>query len=174
MADDLSLLFRIRAENTQAKAAMAETRAAVAQLRQSLGTQLTQGTNIANQAFTKLGDNLNLFVGERLPLVGGAFVRISEHLRSFGSESAKSEKALANVTKSIQSIATASGKAVPQITGFLSKFVQIEGQAKRDSAAVDFFGAALGAKLIPQLENAGIELAGLAEESAGAGSALAG
>ena len=174
MADDLSLLFRIRAENTQAKAAMAETRAAVAQLRQSFGTQLAQGTNIANQAFTKLGDNLNLFVGERLPLVGGAFVRISEHLRSFGSESAKSEKALTNVTKSIQSIATASGKTVPEITGFLSKFVLIEGQAKRDSAAVEFFGAALGAKLIPQLEDAGTELAGLAEESAGAGSALAG
>src|ERR1041385_5391744 len=126
MAEDLSLLFRLRADNAQAKAVVADTRAAVAQLRQSFGPELTQTVSVANKAFSQIGDNLNLFVGQRIPLVGGAFVRITENLRNFGSESGKSEKAIASVASSIQSIATESNKTVPQITSFLTKFVQIE------------------------------------------------
>lgn len=173
MADDLSLLFRLRAENTQAKAVMADTRAAVNQLRQSFGPQLTQTVSVANKTFSDLGNNLNVFVGQRLPLVGGAFIRITENLRNFGKEGANTEKAIAGVAKSIQSIATQSGKSIPQIASFLGQFVRLEGQAKRDSSAIEFFGASLGAKLIPQLEEAGTAMAGVAEESAGAGGAIA-
>ena len=173
MADDLSLLFRLRADNAQAKATIADTRAAVGQLRQSFGPQLTQTVSVANKTFSDLGNNLNLFIGERLPLVGGAFVRITENLKHFSSESGKSEKAIGAVAKSIQSIATESGKGVPQITSFLTKFVQIEGQANRDKAAVEFFGASLGSKLVPELEETGTALAGVSEESATTGASIA-
>jgi hypothetical protein len=167
-----SLLLRIRGDASGGKAAVAETRAAVAQLRNSFGPELTQTVSVANKAFSQISDNLNLFVGQRIPLVGGAFVRVTENLRSFGSESTKSEKAMASVANSIQSIATESNKTVPQITSFLTKFVQIEGQANRDKAAIDFFGASLGAKLIPQLEETGTALGTVAEESASAGASI--
>jgi len=174
MADDLSLLWHLRAENTQAKAAIADTRAAVASLRQTLGPEFNQTVSLTNKTFSQLSDNLNLFVGQRIPLVGGAFLRVTENLRNLTSESSKNDKALTSVANSIQSIATESGKSVPQITAFLAKFVQIEGQAARDKSAIDFFGASLGAKLIPQLEKTGAEFAAVSEEAATTGSAMAG
>lgn len=174
MADDLSLLFRLRGDASGVKAASAEARAAVNQLKNSFGPELTQTVTVANRAFANIADNLNVFVSQRIPLVGGAFVRITENVRGFGQESAKAEKAIAGVAKSIQSISTESGKSVPQIGAFLAKFVQIEGQAKRDKAAIDFFGVALGAKLLPELEKTGVALAALSAESAAASGALAG
>lgn len=173
MADDLSLLFRLRADNAQAKAVLNDTRAAVAQLRQSFGPQLTQTVTVANKAFSDIGDNLQSFVAQRVPLVGGAIVRITDGLKQFGGESAKTQKAITGVANSIQSLATQSGKTVPAITSFLTKFVQLEGQAKRDKAAVDFFGASLGTKLIPELEKTGTALTALSAESAAAGSSIA-
>lgn len=177
MGDELSLLFRLRGDNAQLKATLADstaaTKAAVAQLRQSFGPQLTQTVNIANKTFSDLGDNLNNFVAQRVPLVGGAIVRITDGLKQFSGESTKTQKAITGVANSIQSIATESGKSVPQIASFLTKFIQIEGQAKRDKAAVDFFGASLGAKLIPELEKTGTALAGVTAESAAAGSSIA-
>lgn len=174
MADDsLSLLFRLRADNTQAKAVLTDTRAAVAQLRQSFGPQLTQTVSVANKAFSDIGDNLQSFVAQRVPLVGGAIIRITDGLKQFGGESAKTQKAITGVANSIQSLATQSGKTVPAITSFLTKFVQLEGQAKRDKAAVDFFGASLGAKLIPELEKTGTALTALSAESAAAGTSIA-
>jgi hypothetical protein len=173
MADDLSLLFKLRADNSQAKAAINDTRTAVAQLRQSFGPELTQTVDTANKAFSSISDNLNLFVSQRVPLVGGAFVRITENLRGFTGQSKNSEQAIAGVAKSIQSIATESGKTVPQIASFLTKFIQIEGQANRDKEAVSFFGASLAQNLIPQLEKTGTALAGVAEEGAATAGSLA-
>lgn len=174
MGDDLSLLFKLRGDNAQLKSTIAETRVAVAQLRQSFGPELAQTVSATNKAFSQISDNLNVFVGQRIPLVGGAFVRVTENLRGVGSESNKAEKAISSVAKSIQSISTESGKSIPQITSFLTKFVQIEGQAKRDAAAIEFLGVSLGAKLIPQLETTATELSTVASESVGAGGALAG
>lgn len=173
MADDLSLLFRLRADNTQAKAVLNDTRAAVAQLRQSFGPQLSQTVTVTNKAFSDLGDNLNNFVAQRVPLVGGAIVRVTDGLKAFSSEGAKTEKAIAGVARSIESIATQSGKTIPQISSFLAKFIQLEGQAKRDKAAVEFFGASLGTKLIPELEKTGTALAGVSAEGTAAAASLA-
>lgn len=175
MADsDLNLLFKLRGDASGLKTATAEGRAAVNQLKQSFGPELTQTVSVANQAFASIADNLNVFVSQRIPLVGGAFVRVTENLRGLGREGTKTERALAGIGKSIQSIATESGKTVPQITAFLTKFALLEGQAKRDKAAIDFFGAALGAKLIPELEKTGTAMAAMSAESAAASSAVAG
>lgn len=174
MADqDLSLLFRLKGDATGIRAASAEARASVNQLKQSFGPELTSTVTVANRAFGDLAQNLNLFVGQRIPLVGGAFVRVTENLRNLGNESKVSEKAISAVANSIASIAKESGKSIPQIGQFLTRFVQIEGQAKRDAAAVEFFGASLASRLIPQLETAGTELGVLASESAAAGASIA-
>src|ERR1043165_7576707 len=180
MADDLSLLFRLRAEKLQAKAVIADTRATVTPLRQSFGPQLTQSVTVANKAFDNLGHSLNEFVAEHVPLVGGAFVRITEGLKSLEHGAPKSEKAIAGVAKSIESIASQSGKTVPQVVTFLKSFAQIEGQAKRNEAAFKFFGGSVDlignktAKFVPELEEASGALAGVSEESAGAAASIAG
>lgn len=173
MADDLSLLFRLRGDASGIRTATSEARAAVNQLKQSFGPELTQSVTLANKAFAGISDNLNAFVSQRIPLVGNAFASVTQGLRGLGKESASSERAIAGIAKSIQSIATESGKSIPHITSFLAKFVQIEGQANRDKAAIDFFGASLGTKLVPELEKTGAALATVSTESAGAGSAIA-
>ncbi|HEU4796951.1 MAG TPA: hypothetical protein VFT02_15045, partial [Pyrinomonadaceae bacterium] len=109
---------------------MADSRAAVNQLRQSFGNQLVQSLNLTNETFSGLQDNLQNFVAQRVPLIGGAVVRISDGLRQVSGDSSKTDKALANVARSVQSIATQSGKSVPQITAFLAKYSQLEGQSK--------------------------------------------
>lgn len=179
MADDLSLLLRLRGENAQLKATLADTRAAVAQLRQSFGPQLTQTVTVANKTFTDLGDNLNNFVAQRAPLVSSAVIRITDGLKSLGAESPKTQKAVASVADSIQSIATQSGKTIPQISAFLAKYIQIEGQSKRNDAAFKFFGGSVDlignktAKFAPELEKVGAELAAVSGESVKAGSSIA-
>ena len=179
MADDLSLLFRLRGDSSGALKATADARAAVNQLRQSFGPQLTESVNVANRAFSGLNDNLNNFVTQRAPLVGGVFVRVSEGLKTLGSQSPKTQKAVASVADSIQSIATQSGKTAPQIASFLSKYIQLEGQSKRNEAAFKFFGGSVDlignktAKFIPELEQVGSTLAGVAGQSVSAGSSIA-
>lgn len=171
--DDISLLFRIRADAAGVKTATSEAKAAVAQLRQSFGPELAQTVSISNKTFSDLANNLSQFVGQRIPLVGGAFTRLTDNIKGMGAVSAGSEKALASVGKSIESIATASGKTVPQIASFLTGFVKLETQAKRDASAIDFFGASVATKLLPQLEKAGTELATVAAASEGAGAGIA-
>lgn len=173
-ADELSLLFRLRGDASSLRAANAEARASVNQLKQSFGPELTSTVTVANKAFGDLAQNLNVFVGQRIPLVGGTFLRVTENLRNFGVESKAAEKAINSVANSIANISKESGKSVPQIAQFLTRFVQIEGQAKRDASAIEFFGASLGAKLIPQLETTATELGAVASEGTGAGAALAG
>lgn len=174
MADDLSLLFRLRGDAASLKQASSEGRAAINQLKQSFGPELSQTVNVANRAFSEIADNLNVFVGQRIPLVGGSFIRVTESLRGFGREAAVTDRAIASVAKSIASISRESGKSVPEISSFLTRFAQIEGQAKRDAAAIDFFGVTLGTKLIPQLEKTGAEMAKVAVATEGTGAAMAG
>jgi hypothetical protein len=179
MADDLSLLFRLRADNTQAKAAMADTRAAVNQLRQSFGPQLTQSVTVANKTFSDLGNNLNNFVAQRVPAVGGAVVRVTDALKGLGDQGPKNQKALSGIAQSIQSISTQSGKTIPQVSAFLSKFVQLEGQTAKNDAAFKFFGGSVDlignktAKFIPELEKASGEMAILAGASTRTGASVA-
>lgn len=172
--DDIALLFRIRADAAQVKTATTEAKAAVAQLRQSFGPELAQTVSLSNKTFSDLAGNLSQFVGQRIPLVGGAFVRLTDNIKGMGAVSAGSEKALASVGRSIESIATASGKTVPQIASFLTNFVKLETQAKRDESAISFFGASMATKLLPSLEKAGTGLATVAGAAEGTGAAMAG
>lgn len=176
-ASETSLLLRIRGDATGGKAAVAETRAAVAQLRQSFGPELTQTVSGTNKVFSELGDNLNVFVSQRLPLVGGAFLRVTENIGGLGKETAKQEAALKKVADSITGLSSATGKSVPQLTAFLTTFAKIEGQANRDAAAVKFFGAELlanNAKIIPSAEQAASGLATMATSAEGAAVAAGG
>lgn len=174
MADDLSLLLKIRGDSAGGRAAVAETRAAIASLRSSLGNEFGAIQNAGSKAFASITDNLNVFVGQRIPLVGGAFVRVSENLRGFGDQSDKTERSTAKLVQTIEGLARETGKSSGQIVSFLTKFVQLETQAKRDTAAIETFGAVAAQKLIPQLERAGAELSTVAAESTAASSSLAG
>lgn len=180
MADDsLSLLFRLRGDSSGVKTASAEARAAVNQLKQSFGPELTQTITVANRAFASLQDNLTGFISQRLPIANSVFVRVTEGLKSLGVEAPKTQRAVASVANSIEDIATKSGKSIPQIASFLTRFIQLEGQAARNDAAFRFFGGSVDlignktAKFIPELEKVGAELAVLSGQSVKAGSSIA-
>src|SRR5688572_24421933 len=179
MATDLSLLFRLKGDNAQLKSTLADSRQAVAQLRQSFGPQLTQTVTVANNVFNNFDGTLQNFVAQRVPLVGGAIVSITDKLRGFGGESAKADKAFSTLGKSIGSIAAQSGKSVPQVAAFLSRFVQLETQAQKNDAAFRFFGGSVDlignktAKFVPELEEAGAALSTVSAKSATAGSRIA-
>lgn len=175
MADsDLSLLFRLRGDAASLKQATAESRQAVNQLKQAFGPELTQTVTVANKAFAGISDNLTQFAGQRIPLVGNAFVNLTGQLRGLSGEGAKTERALGGIAKSIQSIATQANRTTPEIARFLTRFAQLGTQAERDGAAMEFFGAKLGAQLIPELEKTSTAMAAVSAESAAAGSAIGG
>lgn len=179
MADDLSLLFRLRGDASGVRTATAEARTAVNQLKESFGPQLTQSVTVANKTFSDLGENLNNFVAQRAPLVGGAVVRVTDALKGLGNQAPKNEKALLGIADSIRSIATQSGRTIPQITSFLTRFVQLEGQTARNEAAFKFFGGSVDlignktARFIPQLEQTGAALVGVGGQSVAAGASIA-
>src|SRR5687768_3352441 len=100
MATDLSLLFRLRGDNAQLKGTLADSQRAVAQLRQAFGPQLTQTVTVANNVFNNLDGSLQNFVAQRVPLVGGAIVSITDRLRGLGGQSAKADKAFSTLGRS--------------------------------------------------------------------------
>jgi len=173
MADDLSLLLKIRGDAASGKAAVAETRAAIASLRATTATEFGAIQNAGTSAFSSLTDSLNVFVGQRIPLVGGAFVRVTENLRNFGAESKNVEADIAKFNKTVDGIASSTGKSAAEIRTFLGSFVQLEGQAARDAAAIEKFGVA-NANIIPQLEAAATQLGTMSTVAPEAATGLAG
>lgn len=179
MASDLSLLFQLRADNAQAKAVMADTRQAVTQLRSQFGKDLTSMQGVAKTALSDIGENVNAFVGQRIPLVGGAFLRVTSNLKGFNDELKKGGPHTKALAEQIDGISKASGKSSAEVSKFLTTFVRLEGQTARNNAAFKFFGGSVDlignktAKFLPELEQAGTSLAGVASEAEGAGGAVA-
>jgi hypothetical protein len=172
-ADELALLFRLKGDASGIKAATAEARQAIGQIKQAFGPELAQTVSVTNKAFSDVGIGLQSLT-QRIPIVGNTVSRLTDLLRGAGVESRTVEKSVSAVANSIGSIAQASGKSIPQVAQFLTRFTQIAGAAERDSAAVEFFGASLATKLTPQLAEARVALGAVSAESAAAGSALAG
>lgn len=86
MADDLSLLLKIKGDSASGKAAISETRAAIAQLRSTFGTEFGAMQNVATNALGKVTQSLTGFAGQ-VPIVGGAVSNLSSGLASMSVES---------------------------------------------------------------------------------------
>lgn len=161
----------IKAAKEQADAATrgaAQAAASQIQLHRTVG----QHNQIAKQTIDDLGNHLNFFIGERLPLVGGAFIRISENLRSLHVSLKPVEGSLLNLGKAIAEISTKSGKSVTDVKGFLESFAKLGTTAQRDAATIDFFGASVAQKLTPQLNRASTEMEALASAGGQAGGGI--
>lgn len=85
MADDLSLLFKIRGDAAGATKAASDTRAAIATLKTHVGSDFHAMQTASKSALQSIGDNLNVFISQRIPLIGGAFIRITENLKGLGT-----------------------------------------------------------------------------------------
>lgn len=178
--DDLSLLFRLRGENAQLKATMADSRAAVTALKNSFGADLNTMQGLAKSALADIGENVNAFVGQRIPLIGGAFLRVTSNLKGFNDELKRGGPQTELLARQIDNIAKSSGRTTTEVARFLTTFTRLEGQAARNDAAFKFFGGSVDlignktAKFLPELEQAGTAMAGLSTETAGAAAATAG
>ena len=144
-----SLLLKIKGDAAGGVKAATDTRAAIAQLRNQAGSDFSAMQNASQSALAGIGEHLNLFIGERIPLMGGAFVRVSENLRGQGKSPRKVKRSFAHLEKTIQGISTTTGKSTSINFLFPGHFVQLETQAKRDARAIEAFGAAAAQQLIP-------------------------
>lgn len=181
MADDsLALLFKLRGDNSSLKGTIADSRQAVNQLKESFGPQLTQSVTVANKAFTDFGDDLQNFVAQRIGLVSNAVVKVTDALKDLGESAApNNEKKLRGIADSIESIASKSGKSIPQIKSFLATFTQFKDGAAKNDAAFKFFGGSVDlignktARFLPELEKTSAALSEVAAASATTGAQLA-
>lgn len=174
MADETSLLFKIRADNAQAKATLADTRAAIASLRTSFSSELSQMEAASQKAFGTIQGNLQNFVG-RLP-GGNIFVNITDGLRGLSSQSDKVTPALTKFNKTVDDLSKSTGKSHGELVKFLGEFVKLPNAMDRSIAGYIKFGSKFD-ELEPKLVAAGKQLAGLAGETVAVGasfSALAG
>lgn len=172
-ANETSLLLRLRGESSGAVAAAAQTRAAVSQLRSSVAADLGNIQAAGKSAFEDIANNLNVFVGQRIPLVGGAFLRVTQNLKGLGEEAAKPEGNLLKLGAAIEGIASKTGKTQNEVGSFLQTFSKIETQAARDTAALNFFGAS-ATKIAPELQVARTELTNFAAAGESATASAAG
>src|ERR1043165_1783117 len=132
---------------------------------------------IATQGIEALSDHLNLFVARRIPLAGGAFIRLSENVRGFVTLSKETEGSVLRLGNIIADLSSKTGKSAPEIRDFLNSFAKLGTQVEKDEAAVSAFGPALAQKLIPQLAAADSEMSALtasARKPGGAFAAIAG
>jgi hypothetical protein len=129
-------------------------------------------SSIASKGIDALSEHLNLFVGHRIPLAGGAFIRLTENVRGFVAISKDTEGSVLRLGNIIADLSSKSGKSAPQIKEFLNSFASLGSQVEKDEAAVATFGAALAQKLAPQLARADTEMGLLANSTAAAGSEI--
>jgi hypothetical protein len=129
-------------------------------------------SGVASKGIRDLADNVNVFVGQRIPLFGGAFLRITDNLRNFNVLTGNVEASTLRLGKAINTLAVGSGKSADEIKKFLSGFKDLGTQTEKDAAAIEFFGAATAQKLLPALGTAEAEMAGLTAATAEAGSGL--
>jgi hypothetical protein len=134
-------------------------------------------SSIASKGIESLSEHLNLFIGHRIPLAGGAFIRLTENVRGFVTLSRETEGSVLRLGNIIADLSAKTGKSAPAIKDFLGSFAKLGTQIEKDEAAVNAFGPALAQKLIPQLAAADSEMKLLVAstlEAGGAFSALAG
>src|SRR6185503_7718567 len=159
-----------------ADVAKANAQVAADQIRAALtaakGTADISG--VASKGIRDLADNVNVFIGQRIPLFGGAFLRVTDNLRNFNVQTGNVEASTLRLGRAINTLAVGSGKSADEIKKFLSGFKDLGTQTEKDAAAIEFFGAATAQKLLPALGTAEAEMAGLTAATAEAGAGLGG
>lgn len=151
-------------KETAAVAAKANAQTAANEIRAALiaakGT--ADVSSIAAKGIEALGEHLNLLIGHRIPLAGGAFLRLSENVRGFVTLSKASEGSVLRLGGIIADLSQKTGKSAPEIKNFLDSFAKLGTQAEKDAAAISAFGPALAQKLLPQLAAADSAIKALA------------
>ncbi|HEY6244542.1 MAG TPA: hypothetical protein VIX17_11370 [Pyrinomonadaceae bacterium] len=155
------------------QAAIARVAAQSAASNLQLAGHTREASGIVESAIDELSEHLNVFVGERLPLVGGGFVRITDNLRSLYVDLQPTEGSVLRLGQAIFDLTSKSNKSADEIKGFLESYAKLESQSEKDAAAIEFFGADLAQKLSPALNRASTEITALAEGGEAAGASIA-
>lgn len=170
MADDLSLLFRLRADNAQAKATLADTKAAVSSLRATFGSDLSQMQSVSAKAFGAIQGNLQNVVS-RIP-GGNLFVSVTNGLQGITAQADEVTPALKTFNKSVDDLSKTTGKSSTELIKFLGEFVKLPNATDRGIAGYIAFGSKFD-ELEPKLAAAGKQLVTVATETEAAGAGLA-
>lgn len=178
--NDISLLFRLRAEASGVQAGTSQAAAAVTQLRTRFGSELGQMTQASHGAFHELSKHISEYVSESLPAIGPLHIRLVEHLHGITEEAKTVSPELKKVTASIADLSQVSGKSTSEVASFLKTYIGIKSVSEQNAAAVQFFGGKMNAfsgevaaNFTPQLKNAESEMVALGSESENTGGILA-
>lgn len=156
-------------------ATRAASQSAASQIRAQLQTAqaAVDSNSLIEKSLVSLGDHFNLFIGHRIPIAGGAFIRLTENVKGFVAISKDAEGSVLRLGNTIAGIATKTGKPVEEIKTFLQAFASLGTQVEKDEAAVNAFGPALAQSLIPQLARADAEMSALTASTGEAGAGFA-
>lgn len=157
-------------------ATRAASQSAASQIRSQLQTSQAaiDSNSLIEKSLTSLGDHFNLFIGHRIPIAGGAFIRLTENIKGFVAISKDTEGSVLRLGNIIAGIASKTGKPAEEIKTFLQTFATLGSQVEKDEAAVSAFGPTLAQSLVPQLARADAEMAALAASTGEVGAGMAG
>jgi hypothetical protein len=158
-----------------ANATRAASQSAASQIRSQLQTAqaAVDSNSLIEKSLSSLGSHFNLFIGSRIPVAGGAFIRLTENVKGFLAISKESEGSVLRLGNIIAGIATKTGKPISEIKSFLQTTASLGTQIEKDEAAIKTFGPALAQSLIPQLARADAEIAALTASTSEAGAGFA-
>lgn len=158
-----------------ANATRAASQSAASQIRAQLETSQAaiNSNSLIEKSLASLGDHFNLFIGHRIPIAGGAFVRLTENVKGFVAISKETEGSVLRLGNIIAGIAGKTGKPIEEIKTFLQTFASLGTQVEKDEAAVSTFGPALAQSLIPQLARADAEMSALVASTGEVGAGFA-
>lgn len=94
MADDTSLLLRIRGDSSGGKAAVAETRAAISSLRQTSTTEFKQMQQVSTVALSSIQSSITSLTS-RIPVLGGTLSSLTSELSATAGASTQTGGAIA-------------------------------------------------------------------------------
>lgn len=176
MADDLSLLFRLKAQN-QASPVIRTVQADASRLAQTVGADFNRMSQVSTVALGRISSALS-DLSANAPIAGRGLSSISNVLGSVSDTLNKTTPRSKEFSASVDAIAKSSGKTRGEITQFLSTFSKIEGAAAKNDAAFKLFGGSVDlignktAKFLPELEAASTKLADMTAPAASAGAAV--
>lgn len=125
-----------------------------------------QNLGILSGEIKRLADNLNVFVGARLPVFGGAFIRITENVKNFTKESVSAGNAAVNTAAAVETIAPVAEESAGAMAALFASMGPVGIAAA--GIAVELAAVAVGIGIFIEVGKSAIEtFFGLAESAAG-------
>lgn len=144
MADEVELLFKLRADPSGVAAGTKEAKAELLQLRDVFASQLgrlqSRGLELLEVQLTNITD--------KVPVLGSALSEVTGNLFDLGKRS----DAVKELNDNLSKIADASGRSVAEVALFVDEIAELKDAGAVANSVFSFLGENLANRLLPTLE----------------------